>query len=106
MIRAEIAWLILGCAAVTQCSRLAPLCLPTHFKLPSALLRWLPFVPVAMFSALLARELDLHRGVPLWENMHVLGIACVFCASWITRSILIAVLVGVVVMQGALWWGA
>lgn len=59
-----VTWLvIIGMAVVTYATR-APMLLMLRSELPAWLRRWLAFVPIAVFTALILPELLLSRTTP------------------------------------------
>jgi branched-subunit amino acid transport protein len=99
-VRPAILLLFLGMALVTYLPRMAPLVILSRLELPPWLLRWLSFVPVAVLSALLAKELlvngshlDVTRNHPhLWAAIPA------FIVAAKTRSLMGTVLVGIASM--------
>lgn len=96
-VRPAVLLLFLGMALVTYLPRMAPLVILSRLELPAWLLRWLSFVPVAVLSALLAKELlvngrqvDVSLGHPhLWAAIPT------FIVAARTRSLMGTVLVGI-----------
>lgn len=79
-------WLTLsGMVAVTYGSRLAGLTLRT--SLPDFWLRFLHFVPIAVFAALVTPSLQGHRGE---GEIRLAAAAVVAVAAWRTRNLGIA----------------
>jgi branched-subunit amino acid transport protein len=90
-IRPEILGLVLACALVTAVPRVLPLLVLSRLNLPTWLLDWLRYVPVAVLASLLSLEL-LDKGTA------GLMAACVALATAAaTRSLLATVLAGVAV---------
>ncbi|HEY3315222.1 MAG TPA: AzlD domain-containing protein [Bacillota bacterium] len=87
-------------ALVTYLPRMLPLVVLSRFKLPPAVLRWLSFVPVAVLSALLAKELLVAGGGLALPPAHpqVLAAVPTFLVAVYTRSLMGTVVVGIVAM--------
>jgi branched chain amino acid efflux pump len=78
-----------GMVAVTFGSRLAGLGL--HSRLPTAWLRFLHFVPIAVFAALVTPSLEGSRGE---GGIRVVAAALAALAAWRTRQLALAIAVG------------
>ena len=93
--------IILGCALVTLLPRVVPLVFLSRIQLPTWLVNWLKHIPVAVMSALLAQELFLHNGkFSLIHNAPDLIAAFpTFLVAILTRSLLGAVMVGILTMM-------
>lgn len=86
-------WLTLsGMVAVTFGSRYAGLAL--RADLPDFWVRFLHFVPVAVFAALVTPSLEGHRGE--WA-IRVAAAALAAAAAWRTRQLWVAIAVGMAV---------
>jgi branched-subunit amino acid transport protein len=87
-------------ALVTYLPRMLPLVVLSRFKLPPAVLRWLSFVPVAVLSALLAKELLTGGGGLALPPAHPQLLAAVptFVIAIYTRSLMGTVVAGIVAM--------
>ncbi|HYF95904.1 MAG TPA: AzlD domain-containing protein [Symbiobacteriaceae bacterium] len=99
-VRPAIVALFLGMALVTYLPRMAPLVVLSRLKLPPLLLRWLSFVPVAVLSALLAKELLVngdHFEVS-WSHPHLIAAVPAFVVAARTRSLMGTVLAGIATM--------
>jgi branched-subunit amino acid transport protein len=99
-IRPEILIIVIGSALVTAAPRVLPLILLSRISLPLWLRQWLGAVPVAILSALLATELLTSGGrlLPLAGNAALLAIVPVMVIAYATRSLLGAVVAGVLVV--------
>jgi len=78
-----------GMVAVTFGSRLAGLTL--HRELPPFWLRFLHFVPIAVFAALVTPSLGGSRGE---GGLRVVAAAVAAFAAWRTRQLAVAIAVG------------
>jgi branched-subunit amino acid transport protein len=99
-VRPAIVALFLGMALVTYLPRMAPLVILSRFRMPPLLLRWLSFVPVAVLSALLAKELFVNDGrfdVSL-AHPQVLAALPAFLVAWRTKSLMGTVIAGIAAM--------
>ncbi len=99
-IREYVLVIVLGAAAVTLLPRVLPLLLLSRVTLPGWLRVWLAQVPVAVLAALLAQEIAFEGGrlVPLSQNAAAMAIVPVLLVAALTRSLIGAVVCGVVVM--------
>jgi branched-subunit amino acid transport protein len=99
-VRPAILALFAGMALVTYLPRMVPLVVLSRFQLPPLLLRWLSFVPVAVLSALLAKELFVSGGkldVSLAHPQLLAAVPAFVVAAW-TRNLMGTVLTGIVAM--------
>lgn len=98
MIREEVLLIILGSALVTMIPRVMPLMVMSKLNLPSWLLKWLDFVPIAVISALIGQQLFVvNDSISLSENyIELLAAIPTFLIAIKTRSLLITVLSGIV----------
>jgi branched-subunit amino acid transport protein len=90
-IRPEFLGLVLACALVTAVPRVLPLVALSRIQLPTWLLDWLRYVPVAVLAALLAIEL-LSAGA-----VGVPAITAAFAVALLTRSLFGTACAGVAV---------
>ncbi|MDM5297051.1 AzlD domain-containing protein [Bacillus pumilus] len=98
-------WLILGCMIVTVIPRIVPFLFVRRIQLPEVVLKWLSFIPICIFTALIAEHLFIHTstGVTVhWMYLAVL-VPTVLMAIW-TKSLSITVLIGVMLMATARWY--
>lgn len=87
--------LILGMALVTYLTR-APMMLLLRGELPGWLRRWLQYVPIAVFTALIVPTFVAPNGVPeLHVNLAVGLVAAV--VVWRTRQIYVGIIAGLIV---------
>lgn len=87
-------WTCGGMLAVTFGSRLAGLTL--QVRLPAFWLRFLHFVPIAVFAALVTPSLEGSRGE---GGIRVAAAAAATLVAWRTRQLALAIAVG----MGAFW---
>ncbi|XNN69860.1 AzlD domain-containing protein [Bacillus pumilus] len=105
MISSFMMWLILGCMVVTVIPRVVPFIFVRSIELPEVVLKWLSFIPICIFTALIAKHLFIHTttGVTIhWMYLAVL-VPTVVIAVW-TKSLSLTVLVGVMLMGTARWF--
>ena len=98
MVRPEILILIFGCAAVTIVPRVLPLVVLSRLDLPSGLRAWLGYVPIAILAALTAGEVTLEQGMLALKWRDLLAVVPVLAIVATTRSLIGAVVAGVVTM--------
>lgn len=99
-VRPAILALFVGMALVTYLPRMLPLVVLSRFQLPAWLLRWLSFVPVAVLSALLAKELMVSDGRLALSLTHLPLLAAIpaFVVAVRTRSLMGTVVAGMAAM--------
>ncbi|KEP25152.1 AzlD domain-containing protein [Bacillus zhangzhouensis] len=105
MISSFMIWLILGCMIVTIIPRVVPFLFVRSIQLPEVVLKWLSFIPICIFTALIAEHLFIHTitGVTVhWMYLAVL-VPTVLIAIW-TKSLSLTVLIGVMLMGTARWF--
>ena len=92
-------------AVVTAVPRVVPVLLLSGRKLPTPVMTWLEFVPVAVLSALLAPQIILRDGaVDLsFSNLYFWVALPAFLAGLVTKNLFITIMVGmggIAVMRG------
>ncbi len=97
-VRPEILLIILGGALVTVLPRVLPLVVLSRLDLPEALKSWLAYVPIAILAALLAGELALEQGAIVLKWRDLVAVVPVLAVVAVSRSIIGAVVAGVVVI--------
>jgi len=94
--------IILGCAAVTWIPRVVPFMVIRKMALPKAVEKWLSYIPVCIFAALIADSMLMEGETALpaldWTVLAA-GVPTLAAAVW-TKSLSITVIVGVVCMAG------
>lgn len=94
--------IIIGAALVTAIPRVVPLMLLSKLQLPNWFMRFLSYVPISIMAALVGQELFGMHGEasnPLLANKEELLAAVItFVAGWLTRSLLLTVIVGIAAM--------
>jgi branched-subunit amino acid transport protein len=86
---------------VTFVPRVLPLMVMSRFALPQWVMQWLGYVPVAVMAALVGQEVLTQDGKIMtpWENLDLWAAILAFAAAVITRSLLVTVLTGVIVLM-------
>jgi branched-subunit amino acid transport protein len=95
--------LILGMALVTYLTR-GPALLLLRGDLPAWLRRWLRYVPIAVFTALVVPPFIAPRGVPELQVNLVVGLVATLVA-WRTRRMYAAILAGLLTFALVRAWG-
>ncbi len=90
-----IAAMIAGMALVTYLTR-APLLVLLRGDLPAWLRRWLQFVPIAVFSALVIPPFVAPRGQPELTSRLLIALVAALVA-WRTRQVYLTVAAGLLV---------
>ena len=99
-----IAWMIAGMALVTYLTR-APLLVLLHGDLPVWLARWLRFVPIAVFTALVVPPFVAPVRRPELSLRLLIGVVAAVVA-WRTRQIYAAIVAGLLVFGALRMLGA
>ncbi|PNU22289.1 branched-chain amino acid transporter AzlD [Bacillus stratosphericus] len=107
MISSFMLWLIVGCMIVTVIPRVVPFIFVRSIQLPEVVLKWLTFIPICIFTALIAEHLFIHTSTGTGVTIHWMYLAVltptVLIAVW-TKSLSLTVLVGVMLMGTARWF--
>lgn len=92
----EIFLLILLLALVTYLPRIIPLLILSRLNLPTLLLEWLSFLPVAILGALLLPILVMPEGEMFFSfhNPFLLAAFPTFLVAWKSKNLLLTVLLG------------
>ncbi|WP_394877651.1 AzlD domain-containing protein [Mammaliicoccus lentus] len=89
-----------GCFIMTWVIRVAPFVLLSRFELPAGIIKWLQFVPVCLFTALIVEGMLNQEG----STGYQLNLESIFVAvptvviAFVTRSLTISVLAGMLIM--------
>ncbi|MEK5270013.1 AzlD domain-containing protein [Aeribacillus sp. FSL K6-8394] len=104
-VRWKIFLIILGTGIVTLIPRVVPLLFLSRIKLPEWFLSWLSFVPVTVMAALLTQSLLFDDGQlsPMANKFELLAIIPTFLVALLFRSLLGAVLVGMISVSLLRW---
>lgn len=94
----SILLIIIGCALVTFIPRIVPFAVVRNLKLPSAILKWLSYIPICLLTALIAQGLlkQTESSIPSidWHNLIILIPTLLTAIK--TKSLLATVLAGIV----------
>jgi branched-subunit amino acid transport protein len=93
--RWDVMLIIAGASLVTLVPRVLPLSLLSRVELPQWSMRWLRHIPVAVMAALLAQALFVPDGSLEFRPNNLLAAIPAFAAAFFTRSLLLAVMVGI-----------
>ena len=98
---------ILGMGVVTYLPRLLPTMLLSSRKLPPLVVAWLRYVPVAVLSAMLLPSLVVKDGGLDFSGHNIFLWATIptFLAAWKTRSLFGSVVVGMLIVALARYFG-
>lgn len=91
--------IILGCAVVTFIPRIIPFIVVRNLKLPVIVTKWLLFIPICIFTALIVDSIIMDGESLLSIDWKVLAaiIPTLIIALW-TKSLSVTVIVGIVCM--------
>ncbi|MCM3112377.1 AzlD domain-containing protein [Lederbergia lenta] len=91
--------IILGCAVVTFIPRIIPFIVVRNLKLPVIVTKWLLFIPICIFTALIVDSIIMDGESLLSIDWKVLAaiIPTLMIALW-TKSLSVTVIVGIVCM--------
>lgn len=93
--RWDVLLVIAGASLVTLVPRVLPLSLLSRVELPEWSMRWLRHIPVAVMAALLTQALFVPDGSLEFRPNNLLAAIPAFAAAFFTRSLLLAVVVGI-----------
>ncbi|MEO4023281.1 AzlD domain-containing protein [Bacillus paranthracis] len=96
----SILLIILGCAIVTFIPRVIPFMVIRNVELPKIVVKWLSYIPICIFTALIVDSFIVEDGSSLLSiNWSVLAaiIPTLIVAVW-TKSLSITVIVGILCM--------
>ncbi len=91
--------MLLGASLVTLVPRILPFIVLSKIRLPDWGLRWLGYIPVAVMAALLGQELFVSGGTLSPQLDGLLAALPAFLVAYFTRSLLAAVLTGILAMM-------
>ncbi|MDQ6597704.1 AzlD domain-containing protein [Bacillus salipaludis] len=95
-----ILFIILGCAIVTFVPRIIPFLVIRNVNLPKVVIKWLSFIPICIFTALIVDSFIFKDKSSLlsidWSVLAAI-IPTLVIALW-TKSLSVTVLVGIVCM--------
>jgi branched-subunit amino acid transport protein len=91
-------WVIVGSAVVTLIPRVLPFLFMRRVRMPVFVQKWLSYIPVCLFSALIVQGVLEQQGRGLlsvvWSDLMALAVS--LAVAFKTRSLLVTVLTGVV----------
>lgn len=94
-----ILMIILGCTLVTLVPRIIPFIFVRSVKLPEVVVKWLSFVPVCIFTALVVENLLIKSEQSLTVNWEVLvAMIPTLIVALRTKSLSATVITGVICM--------
>ncbi|KWW21965.1 branched-chain amino acid transporter AzlD [Peribacillus simplex] len=98
-INISVLLVILGCAIVTFIPRIIPFIVIRNIELPKIVVKWLSFIPICIFAALIVDSFIIEDESLLSVDWSVLAgiIPTLIVAIW-TKSLSVTVLVGIVCM--------
>lgn len=98
-IQLSVFWIILACAAVTVIPRVLPFLVVRNMELPAVVMKWLSFIPVCLFTSLVAGGVLTQGSEGMEVDWHaLLAIAPTLAVAVWTRSLALTVLVGMISM--------
>lgn len=93
--RWDVVAVIMASSLVTVIPRVLPLSFLSRVELPDWSMRWLRHIPVAVMAALLAQSLFTSDGSLDWRPYNVLSAIPAFIAAFLTKSLLLTVVIGI-----------
>lgn len=97
----QIVILIIGMAIVTYIPRFLPILLLSKKEISPSFSRWMSFIPVSIFSALVASDIffwDDSLSVQPLENIKLIPSVLVLIVAYKTKSLLWSMIIGVTSM--------
>ncbi|GIN57311.1 AzlD domain-containing protein [Lederbergia ruris] len=99
-IQLSILIIILGCAIVTFIPRIIPFIVIRNIQLPKIVIKWLSFIPICIFTALVVDSFIIQDNKSLlsidWSILAAI-IPTLIIALW-TKSLSVTVIVGIICM--------
>jgi branched-subunit amino acid transport protein len=99
-INLSILLIIIGCAIVTVIPRVIPFIMIRNSELPPKLVKWLSYIPICIFTALIVDSMIIDDSASLlaidWTVVMAI-LPTLIVAIW-TRSLSLTVIVGIVTM--------
>ncbi|MEY9095233.1 AzlD domain-containing protein [Paenibacillus sp. RC84] len=98
-IRLSFLLIILGCTAVTFLPRIIPFIVIRNINLPKVAVKWLSYVPVCIFTALIVESfIKEDESLPAIDWSVLTAIIPTLAAAVWTKSLSVTVIVGIVSM--------
>lgn len=96
----SIVLIIIGCAIVTIIPRITPFIIIRNMNLPDAVTKWLSFIPICLFTALIMSSILVESDTAVmainWNVIYAIIPTLIF-AIW-TKNLSITVIVGIISM--------
>ncbi|MEH7113716.1 AzlD domain-containing protein [Neobacillus niacini] len=98
-INLSVLLIILGCAIVTIIPRIIPFIVIRNIQLPKIVVKWLSYIPICIFSALIVDSFIIEDESLLSVDWSVVAaiIPTLIVALW-TKSLSVTVIVGILCM--------
>lgn len=103
----EQLYLILGMAVVTYLPRMLPMLLLNNREIPEKIVRWMSFIPVSIFAALIFSDIffwENQFSINPLENLKLIPAIVVFFIAYKTKNIMWSIVFGVVGISLMVWW--
>ncbi|MBC9789744.1 AzlD domain-containing protein [Carnobacterium maltaromaticum] len=100
-------YLILGMAVVTYLPRMLPMLLLNNREIPEKIVRWMFFIPVSIFAALIFSDIffwENQFSINPLENLKLIPAIVVFFIAYKTKNIMWSIVFGVVGISLMVWW--
>lgn len=98
-INLSILLIILGCTVVTFFSRIIPFIVIRNIKLPKIAVKWLSYIPICIFAALIVDSFIIQDQSLLSIDWSVLAaIIPTLIVAILTKSLSVTVIVGIICM--------
>ena len=92
-------FIILGCAFVTFIPRVLPFVIVRNFTFPPILMKWLSFIPVCIFTALIMSELlGSEKGVIGVDALVLFAMIPTFIVALWKKNLSLTIMIGVISM--------
>src|SRR5687768_15325298 len=96
-------WIIAGMVLVTYLTR-APMLVLLRGDLSPWLARWLHYIPISVFTALVVPAFVMPEGTPTFGRELLIGVVAGLVA-WRTRQLYAVIAAGMLVFWLSRWWG-
>ncbi|CRH17455.1 AzlD domain-containing protein [Carnobacterium maltaromaticum] len=100
-------YLILGMAVVTYLPRMLPMLLLNNREIPEKIVRWMSFIPVSIFAALIFSDIffwENQFSINPLENLKLIPAIVVFFIAYKTKNIMWSIVFGVVGISLMVLW--
>lgn len=93
------------CGLVTVIPKVLPFLLVKRVTLPQVMIRWLSYIPICILTALIAENIFKSNGeVMQFNKLNLLIVIPTLLIAYLTKSLAITVLLGVLMMAGVRFW--